>query len=524
MVKRAAIYARVSTDEQGQGYSLPTQLESCRKYATERGYVAVAEFTDTHTGTEIERPGLNDLYRFLEKKGVEVLVVHDLDRLSREVGNQAIIEVEMSRAGVEIEYVLGQYAKTPEGELMKIIKAGIAQYENRQRVERSRRGKIGRAKAGYVLLTPQTTPYGYDYVSEEHKGWLVINEEQAQVVRGIFAWLVEEGLSSYAIARRLWERRIPSKGDLLAAVSKKTGRGEWCPTTVRKMLSNTVYKGVWYYGKSRWKKVNGKSVRTSMPQSEWIAVPVPAIVDEEMWERAQECLLRNKQMAKRNTKRDYLLRGMIFCPCGRRWTGRFKVRPPTAYYLCPSTEAEPWREKCDARFSIRQDVLEPAVWEKVTSFILDPENLRDEIERMRAGIEGESSRRVHRLEAINMVSADLDRKMSILLDEVLAGGFSQAVIKQKQADLLAQRTSLEAEAQQIRQELEAMTITPDQEAELIGFARQMKDRLNDLTFEHKRRILELIHLRVDVLHRTRVKLTGVISSEGLIVDLEPSSQ
>jgi hypothetical protein len=65
-----------------------------------------------------------------------------------------------------------------------------------------------------------------------------------------------------------------------------------------------------------------------------------------------------------------------------------------------------------------------------------------------------------------------------------------------------------------------MTITPDQEAELVGFARQMKGRLNDLTFEHKRRILELIHLRVDVISRTKVKLTGVISSEGLIVDLE----
>lgn len=69
MMKRAVIYARVSTDEQGQGYSLPTQLESCRKYAAERGYVVAEEFTDMHTGTEIERPGLNELYRLVEKKG-----------------------------------------------------------------------------------------------------------------------------------------------------------------------------------------------------------------------------------------------------------------------------------------------------------------------------------------------------------------------------------------------------------------------------------------------------------------------
>jgi hypothetical protein len=141
---------------------------------------------------------------------------------------------------------------------------------------------------------------------------------------------------------------------------------------------------------------------------------------------------------------------------------------------------------------------------------------------MRADIEKESSRKVHRLEAIDVVIADLNRKMTILLDEVLTGGFSQALIKQKKSDLLAQQASLEAEAEQIRQELEAMTITPDQEAELVGFARQMRDKLSDLTFEDKRRILKLIRLRVDVPSRTKVKLTGVISSEGLIVELESS--
>ena len=74
MMKRAVIYARVSTDEQGQGYSLPTQLESCRKYAAERGYVVAEEFTDMHTGTEIERPGLNDLYRLVAKGGTDFSV------------------------------------------------------------------------------------------------------------------------------------------------------------------------------------------------------------------------------------------------------------------------------------------------------------------------------------------------------------------------------------------------------------------------------------------------------------------
>src|SRR5215213_3494177 len=147
----AVIYSRVSTEEQGRGYSLPTQVDSCRKYAIEKGYKVIAEFQDMHTGTELERPGLNGLYALVEKEPVNVLLVHDIDRLSREVGNQAIIEMELGNYGIRIEYVIGQYANSPEGELMKLVKSGIAQYENRQRAERSRRGRIGKAKAGNIV-------------------------------------------------------------------------------------------------------------------------------------------------------------------------------------------------------------------------------------------------------------------------------------------------------------------------------------------------------------------------------------
>ena len=92
----AIIYSRVSTEEQGRGYSLPTQVESCRRYAIEKGYKVIAEFQDMHTGTELDRPGLNALYALIEKEPINVLLVHDIDRLSREVGNQAIIEMELS--------------------------------------------------------------------------------------------------------------------------------------------------------------------------------------------------------------------------------------------------------------------------------------------------------------------------------------------------------------------------------------------------------------------------------------------
>ena len=119
MTKRAVIYARVSTDEQTKGYSLPTQLEACRKYAAERGYEISAEFRDDHTGASLDRPGLNQLREFVAAASIEVMVVYDVDRLARKSVYQMLIEEEMNRQGVTVEYVNGQYADTDEGRLQK---------------------------------------------------------------------------------------------------------------------------------------------------------------------------------------------------------------------------------------------------------------------------------------------------------------------------------------------------------------------------------------------------------------------
>ncbi len=373
--KQAVVYARVSTVEQGKGYSLQTQLESCKAHAQERGYTVVAEFTDQHTGTEIDRPGLNQLLQFVVAEAVDVVIVHDLDRLSREPAYQAIIEMELASSGVNVDYVLGQYADTPEGDLTKMIKSAIAKYENRQRVERSRRGMQGRARSGYVIATGARAPYGYRYVSEPHKGWFVVDEEEARVVRQIYTWILE-GQTCYAIARMLHEQHILTRGDLHDAVMKKAQPGAWSPTTVWSIVVSETYKGVWYFGKTRRQKVHGKTVQRKIPKEEWIAVDVPAIVDDDTWQRAQEFLVNNKQKAKRNLRRQYLLRGLVFCRCGRRWTGRYKNHLKRAYYRCPVTKKERWMGSCDMPGGIRQDKLEDAIWHKVSDALLNPDNLR----------------------------------------------------------------------------------------------------------------------------------------------------
>jgi len=521
--KRAIIYARVSTVEQGKGYSLQTQLESCNAYAQEQNYTVVSEFTDHHTGTEIDRPGLNQLLHFVANEAVDVVIVHDLDRLSREPAYQAIIEMELTSSGVRVEYVLGQYEDSPEGDLTKMIKSAISKYENHQRVERSRRGKMGRARSGYVIATGKRAPYGYEYISEAHKGWFVIDEEEAQVVRQIYTWILE-GHTCYAIARMLYERHILTRGDLHDAVVKKAQPGAWSPSTVRRIVVNETYKGTWYYGKTRRKKVNGKTVQRTIPKEEWIPVDVPAIIDADTWARAQEMLTNNKQKATRNTRRKYLLRSIVFCRCGRRWTGRYKNHLKRAYYRCPVTEKERWMCSCDMPGGIRQDKLEGAIWDKVSSALLNPENLRLELAQRRAEIDAKVEDKQSEVEAIQKELNEVERKLGLLLDEILTHDFPQSMVQKRKEVLLARRQQLLAETERIHRESHSSQPSRADEDGLVQFAERIQASLQDVDFETKRRVLELLQVRVDVISQKEVKLSALLPfSKDALVDFPSDS-
>src|SRR5215211_3238994 len=137
MTKRAAIYARVSTDIQRENYSIPTQISDLLKHAKLEGYSlvgnqyvdlvtgkdtvkrqdAIPAFVDDYTSTELSRPGLNAALMFLETAGFDVLIVHAIDRLARDPYFRQTIEREFMAHGASVEYFLGNYDDTPEGEV-----------------------------------------------------------------------------------------------------------------------------------------------------------------------------------------------------------------------------------------------------------------------------------------------------------------------------------------------------------------------------------------------------------------------
>ena len=210
---RAVLYARISGDENGEVSKLETQLADCRRFANEKGYTILREFQeDTYSsGGDLDLPCINEILDLAKDGAFNVLVCRELDRIARSLTKQLFLEHELKRSGVQIEYVLEKYDDTPEGGLMKHVKASVAEYERIKIAQRTRRGKRSSVRAGNVTCCG-LPPYGYkEVIGEGDKRGLAIKPAEAAVVEDIFAMYVSAGsIGANAIAKHLNAKRIPS--------------------------------------------------------------------------------------------------------------------------------------------------------------------------------------------------------------------------------------------------------------------------------------------------------------------------
>jgi site-specific DNA recombinase len=490
MSKRALIYARVSYDDRkNEARNLEGQLEDGRGYCAERGYPIVAELAEDDrgaSGADWNLPKLNQALDMARAGECDVLVVRELDRFARGLAKQLVVESEFKRQGVEVEYILAQYDDSPEGRLNKHIRATIAEYEREKIVQRMTRGRRNVVKAGKPLLCGKP-PYGYRIADEV----LVIHEEEARIVRLIFTWYVygETGkkLNVSDIAARLTEMQIPTWADTHqkptwddnhVIFKKKRGFGEWSKDVVRKILSNEVYMGTWYYGKS------GKEGKAN-PREYWLPVEVPAIVSREVWEMAREQRTANRTSARRNTRHRYLLRGRIACQCGSKVTARTS-HGRYSYYRCSNAEGRHVIRNCHIPY-FRSPQVDAAVWEWVKSWLSNPEALREGLEEQRAEQERANKPLHDRLDVVDDLLSDNRRRLEKLLDLYLSGDFDKDVLTDRKARLETTIAALEKERADLAVFLESQ-LSDEAIATLMDFARKVSGGLEiaDQDFEARR--------------------------------------
>ena len=506
MSKKALIYARVSTDEQTKGYSLRTQIDDSKSYAIERGYTVLETFTEDYSGASIDRPVLNKVRDFLAREDIEVVIVYDMDRLARKSIYQALIEEEFLREGAVIEYVIGQYEDNDEGRLQKQIRASIAEYEKAKILERSKRGKRGKAKSGYVVVGSRP-PYGYKVVSEPHKSWFEIDEEEAEIVRSIFDWyLYGDGggkpLSMNAISKKLTDLGILTRGDKQRHFHKKRGRGVWAAVTVRNILKNETYTGTWYYGKTKMvedgkrrkqKPKCGLGKQVPRNRDEWIGVPVPKIIDEEAHQQVMKKIQFNIEQSRRSTKHKYLLGRRLRCAkCNYTYKGRTR-RKENYYYYCGGREQKPVK-LCDSP-NFRGKDVDKVVWEWLVSLIQNPRALLEGLQESQDEATQENKVLIERLEMIENQIEKQDNQLNKLLDLYLTGDFPREMLTERKTRLEKNLANLRKEHQDLSATLEDIALTDRQMDEIQEYCDSIRNRLDTASFDEKRQLIDLFDVR-----------------------------
>jgi site-specific DNA recombinase len=388
---RAAIYARVSTERQERQQTIDSQLVSLRRWAEAEGH-ALAEthvFRDEgYSGSRLDRPGLDSLRDAVNDAAVEIVAVLSPDRLARRYAYQVLLLEEFRRAGVEVAFLQRPISEDPSDQLLLQIQGAIAEYERAVLAERFRRGKLQKARDGHLLSAKP--PYGYRYVPRRDAmpGHLVVDDAEAEMVRRLYAWVADEQLSVRQGVRRL------NEGPWVT----RAGRTRWAPSTVHHILSDPVYIGTAYANRyeyvapkkprTRLPRCEEKTCRRPRPRDQWIAIPVPALVDQETWDRAQAQMARNALVSFRNNKKhNYLLRCLLKCGiCGLAIHGCGFARTAGGlerlYYRCAGVDAlTTGRDTKCPRAMIDAEVIERAVWDHVVGLLSEPQQLVAQFER-----------------------------------------------------------------------------------------------------------------------------------------------
>jgi site-specific DNA recombinase len=361
-----AIYVRVSTEEQAKsGYSLADQISSCKMHLLKQGYTDAIEYIDDgYSGEFSDRPAFSNLRDDIGAGRIQIVVVYDPDRLARKLAVQLLFAEEVEKAGVQLQFVTGDYDASPEGRLFFSMRGAIAEFEKEKIKDRTMRGK--RKKSSQGMIMQDFGLYGYDY--DPSTSTYVINEKQATVIREIFRLVIEKQMSIEKVQKELQKKIIYSP----------RGKNLWAVSSLYNILKNKTYTGTFMSMRVREKKdgINSKK-RSIRPENEWIPVPVPTIIDEVTFKQAEKQMVKNKATPKRIMKYDYLVGGIIFCGvCGRRMLLHHNVfhnGQSKPYYQCSTQRYANLRNAgvtCASR-SLPADAFDQDVWEKLIEVIYD---------------------------------------------------------------------------------------------------------------------------------------------------------
>lgn len=430
-----AILLRVSGERQKEDETILTQQGVARQHFVAAGIDPDSDvlwFYDDGVSGDMpiwSRPGGLQLRAAVEAGAItEAVYVYRIDRINRDdILSYFELETLLDQHGLSLRSLAeGIDTKSGGGRISAGVMALASREAKRQMLDHMRAGKKRNAERGRWQSGP---PFGYTL----HDGKLLVEEEQARVVRQVFALYVEERQPAGTVAATL---------NASGAMPTRTGRA-WTTKTVLYLLRNTVYIGEGRYNRAANVRKGGRTVgERARKEEEWVTIPAPRIVPDELFERAQERLERAANYGGWKAKQPFLLRSLLMCKrCGRCFLGNNTTnkqgKKVYRYYRHRSDNGCP-----DRATRFYGDVLEADVWSLIVRASQQPDTWLDLI---KTRYEGDSSadEAMQELRRIQGRAEAVRRKEELLLDTYLRGSVAQDLYERKAAELREQVGQLE---------------------------------------------------------------------------------
>ena len=517
-MKRAAKYTRESPSLAENEKTIESQAVEIDKRISSDGNVLVMEYADNgYAGDILDRPDLDRLRDDASKKIFEILYIFDRDRLARKYYLQELVVEELSELGIEVVFLQERKAETDEDKILQGVRGIFAEYERAKIRERTRRGRLHRANKG--LLVGHEAPYGYKYVrpdKDKEEREYQEDEKEAKVVRMIFHWLADDGCSLMEVRRRLYKAGIKARD---------SGKINWQNSTLSRLVRRTDYIGTMYYNKTipvvpehprkeGYKRMK-KTGRKYKDRKDWIPIKIPSIIDPDLFNRAQEQLMKNPFFGKRNVKYPYLLSGLVYCGCSSRMAGGNQGR--YRYYRCSDRVSKfPEKSSCTQKI-VRVEKLDSLVWDRVSKFLNDPEKIKEQLDQMNDHTLKEKDRLNQQILDIDKEIGKLKKQEEILLKALRTEAITPDQLKSEMSKVIEEENKLIDEKNKIHiQPVPSGTpVTPEM---VERYTSLLRKKLPDISFDEKQALLRVVLDQVIVKDK-RVIIKGIIPAD-LVTEID----
>lgn len=467
---RIAVYVRVSTQEQAkEGYSIGEQTDRLKKYADAHGWMVFKVYTDAgHSGSNQERPALQDMIDDIKAGKIDKVLVYKLDRLSRsQKDTLELIEDVFLANNCDFESMTEKFdTSTSFGRAMVGILAVFAQLEREQIRERMSMGMEARIKEG-KWKGGAHAPFGYDYEKALNK--LVINEYESMIVKFIFE-AFNEGKNVNTIIREMFDKGYSLKNGSL------DGRN------IKYVLKNKTYCG---YLKSK---------------NQWFKGLHDPIIDEPTFDRTQEIFEETKRRheesgIKITTRKPVTnLGGLIYCAqCGAKFcrtesgTRKYGLYH---YYMCYSRNKKVRHMVKDpncrnARYRVEK--LDEIVFQEIKKLKIDPEYLKS----LRK--ESDKLKDIQKITGIESEIKSINAQLSRFMDLYGLGKYDMEELDQKTQPLADRKLKLQKELSKLKEESKHKT-----DQEVLKMVESFDEALEKGSLEDRRAIIEALIDRIDI--------------------------